>query len=140
MVFVKSKEERKAKYLGSLGQVPGNYKSGIERTQGWKESALAGQSLYEQKMSDQNVLRRRERSLQKVSEADWKNNAVNKGATRIAAGMQAGANKQADNYEPIAEALRGVNLPPRSADPMANIDSRVKPIVQAAINASPKNR
>ena len=140
MVNVKSKEQRKAAYINSLGQVPASYKAGIESTVGWKDAAIAGQGLYEQRMADQAVLKRRERSLQKVSEGDWKNNAINKGATRIASGMQAGAQKQADNYEPIAEELRNLSLPPRSADPMANIDARVKPVVQAAIRASPKNR
>lgn len=140
MVNVPTKEQRRARYLSSIGQVPGAYKAGIEATQGWKEAALGGQQLYEQRMTDPSVLKRRANSLQKTSEQDWKNAASNVGSQRIASGMQAGAQKQADNYEPIAEALRGVNLPARTGDAMSNIDNRVKPIVQAAINASPKNR
>ena len=140
MVNVPSKEERKAKYLGSIGSVPGAYKAGIERTQGWKDAALAGQGLYEQRMTDPSVLARRRNALAKTNEQDWKSAASQVGSQRIASGMQAGAQKQADNYEPIAEAIRGVNLPARTGDAMSNIDNRVKPIVQAAINASPKNR
>lgn len=140
MVNVPTKEQRKAAYLGSIGSVPAKYKQGIESTQGWKDAALAGQGLYEQRMQDSSVLRRRANALQKTSEQDWKSAASQVGSQRIASGMQAGAEKQAANYEPIAEAIRGVNLPARTADAMANIDGRVKPIVQAAINASPKNR
>lgn len=140
MVYVPSAAERKAKYLSSLGQVPANYKSGIERTTNWKEKALNGQGLYEQQMQNAAVLRRRAVALERVSEADWKSKASNLGSMRIADGMRNGAEKQAQNYEPIANALRAVELPERSADPMANIDNRVKPIVRAMVQASPKNQ
>ena len=140
MVYVPSAAERKAKYLGSLGGVPANYKAGIERTTNWKEKALSGQGLYEQQMQNPAVLRRRAVSLEKVSEADWKTKAANLGSMRIADGMRNGAEKQVQNYEPIANALRSVELPERSADPMANIDNRVKPIVRAMVQASPKNQ
>ena len=140
MVYVPSSAERKQAYLNSLGQVPGNYKAGIERTTGWKGSAIAGQTLYEQQMQNTNVLQRRARALEKVSDADWKSKAANLGSVRIADGMRQGADKQAANYEPIAAALRSVTLPSRSADPMANIDNRVKPVVRAMVEASPKNQ
>jgi hypothetical protein len=140
MVFVPSAQERKQKYLNSLGAVPGNYKAGIERTSNWKESALNGQALYEQQMQNAQVLRRRAIALERTSEADWKSRASNLGSVRIADGMRNGADKQTQNYEPIAQALRGVSLPDRTADPMANIDNRVKPIVRAMIEASPKNQ
>ena len=140
MVFVPSAAERKQKYLNSLGNVPGAYKAGIERTTNWKEKALAGQNLYEQQMQNANVLRRRAVALERVSESDWKSRASALGSTRIAEGMRNGAEKQSANYEPIANALRSVELPERSADPMANIDNRVKPIVRAMVQASPKNQ
>lgn len=140
MVNVPDQATRRAAYERSIGSVPASYKAGVEATQGWQQSALQGQTLYEQRMQDQNVLRRRANSLQKVTDAEWKTKASQVGSQRIASGMQAGAAKQAANYEPIAEALRAVNLPARTGDAMANIDARVKPIVQAAINASPKNR
>jgi len=140
MVFVPSAQDRKKAYIDSLGIVPGKYKAGIDRTSNWKESALNGQALYEQQMQNAQVLRRRAVALERTSEADWKNRASTLGSMRIADGMRNGADKQAQNYEPIAQALRGVNLPDRSADPMANIDNRVKPIVRAMIDASPKNQ
>ena len=140
MVFVPDKATRKARYEKAISGVPSAYNEGIQRTQGWKEAAIAGQGLYEEKMRDPSVLGRRERALQKTSEADWKNKAATLGTQRIAAGMQAASGKQADNYEPIAEALRSLTLPARTADPMANIDGRVKAVVAASVAASPKNR
>jgi hypothetical protein len=91
-------------------------------------------------MQNAAVLRRRAVALEKVSESDWKSRAATLGSTRIAEGMRNGAEKQAANYEPVANALRAVELPERSADPMANIDNRVKPIVRAMVQASPKNQ
>lgn len=125
-------------YESAIPVVAGRYKTGVEGTTGWKESAVAGQGLYVQRMQDSQVLARREKGLQKVTDQDWKNAALAKGVQRIGAGMQAGAAKQAQNYEPIRTALEQVSLQPRTADPMQNIDNRVKPIVQAAINASGK--
>lgn len=139
MVNVKSQAERQANYENAIGAVPAKYQRGIQATQGWKEAAIQGQGLYEQRMQDQEVLSRRARGLEKTNEQEWKNRAATIGGSRIGEGMRANAAKQAANYEPIAVALRGVNLPPRSADPMANIDNRVKPIVQASVNAA-KNR
>lgn len=136
MVFVPDKAARKQAYERAIAGVPASYKAGIQATTGWKEAAINGQGLYEARMRDPEVLRKRERALQKTNEQDWKNRAAEIGSSRIASGMQANSGKQADNYEPIAVALRGVELPPRTADPMANIDNRVKPIVQAAVNAS----
>jgi len=140
MVFVPSAQDRKKRYLDSLGAVPGSYKAGIERTTGWKEAALNGQGLYVQKMQDASVLRRRAAALERTNEADWKARASNLGSVRIADGMRNGADKQANNYEPIAQALRGLTLPERSADPMANIDNRTKAVVRTMIEASPKNQ
>ena len=135
MVYVPPKEERKQKYVASIAGVPASYGAGIQRTSDWKGKAIGGQPLYEEQMRNQEVLNRRVRGLEKVSDADWKNKSSTLGVQRIAAGMQAGSQKQVDNYEPIAEALRSVELPARVADPVTNINNRVVPIVMAAVNA-----
>ena len=133
MVKVKSAQERKDAYTSAIGAVPGKYAKGIASTQGWKEAALSGQDLYVQKMNDAEVLSRRERGLQRTSEQTWKTNASTLGAQRIGAGMQAGADKQVQNYEPFAQALGGLQLAPRTADPMQNIDNRVKAVVATMV-------
>lgn len=138
MVKMPSKQAIEQAYRSAIPVVSGRYKTGVEGTQNWKQAAIDGQGLYVQKMQDTSVLARREKGLNKVSDADWKTGALNKGVSRIGPGMEAGAAKQSAGYEPIRAALESVNLPPRTADPMSNIDNRVKPIVQAAIQAANK--
>lgn len=138
MVRMPSRAEIEQRYRSAIPQVPARYKAGVEKTSGWKEAAIQGQALYEARMQDPNVLKRREKGLQNVSDADWKNNVLAKGVQRIATGMESSASKQSANYEPIRAALESVTLPPRSADPMANIDNRVKPIVKAIVDAANK--
>lgn len=133
MVYVPSKEERKQKYTAAIAGVPAAYSAGIQRTNDWKSKALNGQALYEEQMRNSEVLGRRARGLEKVSDAEWKSKAATLGTTRIAAGMQSAAQKQADNYEATAEALRAVELPARTSDPIQNVQNRVIPIVQAAV-------
>ena len=134
MVRVKSAEAIDANYKAAIGRVPAAYKEGVQRTTDWKEKALEGQGLYEERMRDPDVLSRRAAGLEKVSQDEWKHKAADVGATRIGPGMAAGANKRKANFEPYRSALEGVDLPPRTADPMANIDNRVKPIAQALID------
>jgi hypothetical protein len=138
MVFVPTREERKKKYVAATAGVAASYGAGIARTTNWKEAALGGQNLYEEQMRKPDVLARRTAGLNKVSDADWKNKASTLGVQRIAAGMVEGADRQANNYEPMAEALRSLTLPSRTSDPMQNIDNRTKPVVQAMLRAAGK--
>ena len=138
MVKMPSKAQIETNYRGSIPVVSQRYKAGVESTTDWKEKAVNGQDLYVTKMQDGNVLDRRRKGLEKVSNEDWRKNAVLKGVNRIGPGMEAGASKQAAGYEPIRQALEGLTLPPRSANAMANIDGRVKAVVQTAIDAANK--
>jgi len=135
MVKMPSQSEIKAAYEGAIGRVPAAYKKGVMGTTDFVERAVAGQDLYEERMRDADVLARRKAKLAKLSNADWQKPAADVGAARIGEGMRANSDKQARNYEPIRAALEGVSLPPRTGDPMANIDNRVKPIVQAQVDA-----
>jgi hypothetical protein len=135
MVYVPDKATRMKNYQNSTGAVPAKYGAGIARTTDWKEKALNGQGLYEEQMRKSDVLARRNAGLEKVSNEQWKQKAQTLGVQRIASGMMEGAQRQADNYEPVAQALRALSLPERTSDAMANIDNRVKPVVQAAKSA-----
>jgi len=138
MVYVPPKEERKKRYVASTGGVPASYGAGIARTNDWQAKAVAGQGLFEEQMRKPEVLARRVTGLQKTSDAVWKQKASTLGVQRIAAGMVEGADRQANNYEPIAEALRSLTLADKTSDPMQNIDQRVKPVVAAARRAAGK--
>jgi hypothetical protein len=131
-MFVPDKATRMKNYQNSTGAVPAKYGAGIQRTTDWKEKAVEGQALYKEQMMKSEVLDRRVRGLEKVSNDQWRQKASTLGVQRIASGMMEGAQRQADNYEPVAQALRGLTLPARTADSNQNIDNRVKPVVAAA--------
>ncbi len=134
MVKVKDRATREKNFRAAIPGVAQKYQSGIQGATGVIQAAIEGQSLYETKMRDPEVLSRRAKGLSKVSDADWKQAALAKGVQRIGAGMEAAAAKQAQNYEPYAQALSSLELAPKSADPMANIDNRVKPVVQRMLD------
>ena len=135
MVKMPSSQQIQSRYSGAVAVVPERYKQGIENTTDWKQKAIDGQDLYVAKMQNLDVLARREKSLQKVTDQDWKSRALLNGVQRIGPGMTAAAAKQAANYEPVRKELESLVLPPRVADSNMNIDNRVKAVVAASKRA-----
>jgi hypothetical protein len=124
---VKSQTEIKANFEQSTSIVTPRYTAGVT-TGNWKDPAIAGQGLYTQMMQNPNVLARREKGINKVSNEDWKSAAIKKGAGVIAARMKDASGKQATNFEPYRTALEGITLPAKTADPATNVLNRVTPI------------
>jgi len=89
--------------------------------------------LFNAKMTEALASESRKKGIEKVSDSDWRDAAVKKGAARIGEGMRGAVDKQASGYSPFKSALEGVSLPGRSVDAMANIDNRVKPIVSVLV-------
>lgn len=133
MVKMPSADEIDKKYRESIGRVPGAYKEKISKVTGWKEAAVAAEDLWAAKMQEAISAKRRAKALEGVSDDEWKRKAMTLGAERIARGMAENADKRKKNYEPYRTALEAVDLPPRTADPLANVDNRVKPIVKALV-------
>ena len=136
MVKIKSAGQIDANYKAAIGRVPGAYKTGVMATSDWQEKAAsnAAEELWKQKIAEAAAANRRQKAVSQVSNAEWQGKAANVGASRIGAGMSANADKRTRNFEPYRSAIEGVSLPPRTADPMANIDQRVKPIVSALVD------
>lgn len=124
---VKSQSEIKKNYDQATSIVTERYKTGVSDAD-WKDAAIEGQDLYEQMMQDPNVLARRTKGINKVSDDEWRKNTIDKGSGVIAARMKAAAGKQATNYEPYRSALESMTLPARTADPAQNVTNRVTPI------------
>ena len=131
---VKSASEIDQAYKGGIGRAPANYQKGVQGTTGWKDAAIKGQALFEEKMRDPNTLARRAKGLQAVSDEEWKRNAVEKGAQRIGAGMTAGADKRTKNFEPYRAAMANLELPDRTSDPETNVTQRVGKIAVTLAN------
>ena len=96
-------------------------------------SSDAAQQLYQQKMSDPNVLLRRQKKIAKVSNTTWQQAATTFGAQTIGSRMTAAAPKWAQNFSPYLQALGAVDLPPKTADPLANVTNRVGAVVSAMV-------
>ena len=135
MVKIKSSADIAKKWEDAIGRVPAAYKSGVGRTTDWAEKASSddAENLWKQKIDEAAAVKRRQKAVSQVSNEEWKKQASEKGSARIGAGMTAAKGKRTSNFEPYRSAIEGVSLPAKSADPMANIDARVKPIVSALV-------
>ena len=131
MVKIKSLEEISSKYAGAIPRVGEAYKKAVAGVTNWQERAIAGQGLYAQRMSDPEVLARREKKIAATSNEAWRSGSVEKGSRNIAVGMQAAIGKHKAAFAPFREAIAGVTLPEKTADANTNIDNRLKPIVNA---------
>lgn len=125
MVKIKSAGEISKRYNAAIANVPNAYKEGVLATTDWKNKALEGQDLYEAQMQNRTVLARRAKGLSAVTDEEWRKAAAEKGSARIGAGMTAGADKRAKNYEPYRKEIESMVLPARTADPMQNVQNRV---------------
>ena len=136
MVKIKSASEIDKKYKDAISRVPANYKSGVMATTNWQERAASAEAedLWKVKIAEAAAVSRRQKAVAQVSNSEWQGKAANIGATRIGAGMTAGADKRTRNFEPYRGAIEGTTLPARTADPMTNIDNRVKGIVKSLVD------
>ena len=132
MVKVKSQQEIQANYTGSIAVVPGRYRQGVAGASGVIAASIAAEDLYAAKLQESIAARRRANALSKVSDDEWRRKATELGAARIGPGMQANAQKQAQNFEPFRSALSALSLPARTADPIANVD-RVRAVVETMV-------
>ena len=127
---VKSSETIKKNYTASAALVPERFRTGVSGAQ-WKDSALQGQGLYVQMLSDPAVLARRTKGIDRVSDESWRTDTINKGAAVIGSRMTGAADKQVSRFAPYAAVLQGIELAPRTADPATNVANRVTPIAVA---------
>ncbi|RLI08930.1 hypothetical protein DRO24_00285, partial [Candidatus Bathyarchaeota archaeon] len=85
-----------------------------------------------QRVQEAASKRAREKGLREISDDDWKRAAMEKGAARIGPGMSASLDKFSKGIGEVISVLQGVTLPPKTADPIQNVE-RVKAIVQAMV-------
>lgn len=126
-MHVKSQSDIKKKYEASTSLVTEAYKMGVADSN-WKDTALAGQSLYVESMQNPTILARRSKGINKVSDEQWRNAAIVKGAPVIAVRMKAASSEQSANFEPYRQALESMTLPAKTTDPLQNVINRIGPI------------
>ena len=133
MVKVKPESEIKTNYEASTTLVPDRFERGVKSAI-WQDPATKGQDLYEAQMTNPAVLARRESGIAKVSDESWRKDTVDKGKNIIGTRMKAASDKQVTGYRPYREALVAVDLPARTADPMANLMNRAGAVVKALVD------
>lgn len=127
---VKSPSVAKSNYEDSTALVAKRFEQGVKEAD-WKDPAIAGQSLYEERMQDPSILARRESGIQKVSNDTWRSVTIAKGKGVIAQRMKLASGKWQSAWAPYGETLSGIELPPREASGTANVMNRLIPIVEA---------
>jgi len=133
VIRMPSAEEIDKAWREAIPRVPKKYLAGIERTTGWKERAIAGESTYKAVMERVIAEGRRAKGLERVTDEDWKKAAREKGAVRIAKGMELAAAKRRARYEPFRKALDGLEIPERGPDPVENARNIVPKVVEALV-------
>lgn len=118
-------------YEDAIASVPGKYEQGVNAASNVIAKSKAAEGLWKEKVIDAANREARSRGLDKVSDADWKNAALTKGKTRIGDGMRAAKPKFQRGITEVISVIEGTSIADRTADPEANVDNRVKPIVRA---------
>jgi len=131
MVDTKSLDQTQKNWEASHGRVPAAYSDGVRGAKDVIAKGVAAEALYAQKVQEAISSGRRAKKLQEVSDEQWRAAALEKGAARIATGMAASKNKFNAGMSKVLSTIQGVSIAPRTADPIANVDNRVKPIVAA---------
>ena len=131
MVETKTLEATVSNYRDGIGRAPAAYKAGVQKANNTIENAIAAQGLYEARVQESIANKSRVKGLQKTSTAEWKAQASSKGAARIGPGMTAALPKFQRGIGDVLATIQSTTIAERTADPMANIDGRVKPIAQA---------
>lgn len=96
----------------------------------------AAERLYAEKVQIAIANKSRQKALGKVNESDMNAKMQSVGATNYRSGTRDNADKQAKNVEPYYAGLDALDgkYPARTADPMANIDNRVKLVAKTLID------
>ena len=131
MVDTKSLDQTQKNWEDSHGRVPAAYSEGVKNAKDVIAKGIAAEDLYAQRVQEAIASKRRAKKLAEVSDEQWRQAALDKGATRIAAGMAASKQKFNTGMAKVLSTIQGVTIAPRTSDPMANVDNRVKPIVAA---------
>ena len=135
MVKVKSLSIAKENLRKAAPMIAERNKQGVRGAE-WKENAASddAEALWAAKVAEAAAAKRRQKAIEGVSNGEWRERAMTKGAQQISGAVAASVDKWEDNFRPYAEALEAVDLPARTADPIANVQNRVIPVVQALVD------
>lgn len=123
----------------SATYIPDRYKSGVQAAD-WKSKAASDTAEEKFSSAMQEVISDalRQAGVRDKDNSDWQNPAVEHGAAVIADRIRDAIGDYNSNFGPILDAMNSAaeTAPEKTLDPMRNIDERLKPVVQAAIEAA----
>lgn len=131
MVETKSLDQTQKNWEASHARVPAAYSAGVDNAKDVIQKAIAGEQLYAQKVQEAIASQRRAKKLAEVSDDQWRKAAKEKGAQRIGPGMAAAKQKFNTGISKVLSVIQSTTIAPKTADPIANVDGRVKPLVEA---------
>jgi hypothetical protein len=138
----KTVEEAKANFQNSISYIPSRYSAGVQKAD-WLTPAKsdAAERNFADGVGKAVAGKTRQRKISAMSNDDWKNAAVTKGAPIIGSRIQAALDKWAQNFGPIYSKVQTAvaALPPSTTDYMQNINTRLVPTVKAWKNAAGKS-
>jgi len=115
----------------AISKVPTRYEQGVQAAKNVIEKSKAAEDLWKEKIIDAANREARKKGLEKVTDSEWKAAALSKGKARIGEGMRASLDKFRAGISEVISVIESIQLESRTADPEANVDRRVKPIVKA---------
>src|SRR3990167_7021315 len=140
MVKTKGVERSVSNWKSGAAGATGRYAEGAAQTTGFTEAAVAGQSLYAQRVQESIAKNTRVTGLQKSGDTKWKEGISKKGVSRWAPGVNAAESDYRKGIAGVLSVIEGVALPPKTSDPAANVAARVTPIAVALRAAKDEGR
>jgi hypothetical protein len=140
-LVLKTKEQAKANLEASIAYIPARYTAGVQQAD-WATPAGSDQAEANYAAAVQNAASKksRQKGVQAVSNEEWKNNCVNKGAGIIGERLRGALGKWERKWGPMYDTVKSTvgGLPPKTTDFRANINARLVPTVEAWKRAAGK--
>ena len=140
-MVLKTKEEAKANFEAAIAYIPARYESGVKKAD-WLTPAKsdAAEKNFAEGVGKAVAQKLRQKAIQGMTNEEWKNAAVTKGAPIIGERIRGALDKWATEFGPIYDAVcsKVATLPPSGLDWRANINTRLVPVVEAWKKAAGK--
>jgi len=140
-MVLKTKEEARANFEAAVAYIPERYRIGIEKAD-WFTPASSDQAEanYATALTTAIAEKRRQKAIKQVSNTDWQEAAVTKGAPIIGERIRAALDKWITEWGPMYDRIVALvpRLPPKTLDWRANINNRLVRVVEEWKRASGK--
>jgi len=140
-MVVKTKEQARANFEAAVTYIPDRYKAGI-MVADWLTPAKSdvAERNYADAVSKAVAEKRRQKAIAAMTNDEWKNAAITKGAPIIAERIRAALDTWLRNWGPMYDQVVSVvsTLPPKTLDWRANINNRLVKVVETWKKAAGK--